>query len=115
MILRIARELVFFLLLVFVVGVAVSFCIGCKPKPQPIAPEDIPAAIVNCGEACETMARLRCDGYDGSYGPDDVKGTSDDVGCVDVCVYFMKETGINLYPNCVGAAVDCLDVEDCFQ
>lgn len=91
------------------------------PEPPP-APDPVPERPRTvCRQACDNMALLRCKGWEGAAGKDEVMGTPDDVPCAQVCTDYevaaasLQTPAISLHPACVAAAGSCADAVACFQ
>lgn len=89
------------------------------PAHEPAEPATRPVARSSCEAACTNAARLGCEGWDGSPGSDERRGTGDDVPCPEVCRNLegaAKELpGVSLHPECVRAAESCAAVSRCFD
>jgi hypothetical protein len=66
-----------------------------------------------CERACDNLRNMGCDGSEGSPGPDEEFGNSDDVACEDVCERIMDEGDFSIEPECVAKAKSCEEVEEC--
>lgn len=84
-------------------------CGGVSP-PNPHVPNEDDAAA-QCADICVHMAELRCDGWQGNAGPDEVTGTSDDATCELACVDI--QTIVALDARCLTSAPSCQAVNAC--
>lgn len=90
-----------------------SGCVFPEPGPPVVTPASGESG--DCFEACANLARLGCDGAEGSPGVDDVYGTADDVPCTAVCEDITADPAVTLNERCTAAAIDCDAVERCFE
>jgi hypothetical protein len=62
------------------------------------------------------MAEMKCPGWEGSPGPDEVFGTEDDIPCVEVCIGIVEaDPTTTLFPLCTAKAESCDEVDECFD
>jgi len=117
------RENIFMVLLsvaavlfAIVIFLTATGCAGALDPYEPGPPRVRDAGGADlCQAACDSLARLKCDGWDGSPGKDEVFGTKDDVSCTFVCVDIMDESTANLYTACTAQAESCDEIDDCFD
>jgi len=106
--------LILFALVVF----SANLFSGCRllyPEPDPPSVTPANGGSGDCRAACDNLARLGCDGAEGSPGPDDVYGTADDVPCTAVCEDITTDDTVTLYQRCTAAALSCEAVDRCFE
>ena len=108
-----------FLALVLVGAMAVECaaglagCAGAKPVPDNGSVDNDADA---CAAACANLERLRCPGWRGSLGKDEIHGTEDDVPCEQVCRDVVEASvASTLHQKCTAAADSCAAVERCFE
>ena len=114
---KILEQLISFIfaaIIMFLLLCAFSYTVyGCKPLP-PDDPTDVDAGIVyTCETACARVITLRCDGWNGSAGPDNIYGSEDDLSCLDVCSELIKDFDLHL--PCISESLTCLEVNTCFE
>lgn len=68
-----------------------------------------------CEGACSNLERLRCGGWDGSPGIDDIWGTEDDIGCVEICDDLNQDPFFEMKMECTTKALTCNQVDDCWS
>lgn len=107
-------KLLFCLLVLYPFAVfLVWYAVGCIPLP--VRPDD-PSTPDDCEAMCVNLERLRCPGWRGSPGTDEIFGTADDIPCADVCRRVVTAgLGVSLYQRCVAKARDCAVVARCFD
>jgi hypothetical protein len=94
------------------VWAAVVLTVGCTPIPPNPPPR--PSAADVCDAFCELATSLRCDGFQGSPGYDEIPGNADDVPCPRVCRDTL--TRGRLYTGdrtCLDTATTCDAAESC--
>lgn len=88
--------------------------VGCVHGPiEPTAPVEPPQAREACEAFCDLYARLQCDDTGDSPGADEVSGTADDVGCVQVCRDSVTALQSPAMRECLDTATTCGLAETC--
>lgn len=85
--------------------------VGCPP-PGPVAPVQPPPGAP-CERFCALLERDKCPGWNGSGGQDEVRGNSDDVPCVQVCVDTQTRGGYVADAACMDRTESCEVAEQC--
>lgn len=85
---------------ILIASLLLASCLPITP------PTPIPGA--GCVEACETMERLQCVGFEGSTAPDGTRAS-----CADACRQLEAEGVVSLNTECVAGAESCAQVEAC--
>jgi hypothetical protein len=98
------RFLLIFLCLLFM---------GLKCGEEPNPPDDDVDA--SCTTACSNLEELKCPGWNGSPGPDDVVGNDDDLSCEEACEIILEDPSANLFTSCTTSAETCDAVDRCFS
>lgn len=78
--------------------------------PGPPVPSDADA-VEQCDAICDRLELLRCEGWQGNAGPDELAGTDDDATCERACVDVQAVVALNA--GCIVAAGSCEAVDDC--
>lgn len=83
-------------------------------EPTPDAPTDPASVLAQCELACNRLAELGCEGWQGSPGYDGEYETEDDVPCVQVCTDFEINPESELNSGCIAVAPSCPAMEKCY-
>ena len=92
------------------------FILGCTINPIPVTPDPIDDKPEACEAACQNLASMKCPGWKGSPGEDEIFGTADDVSCTKTCTEIVNsDPTVTLHQECVAKAGSCLSADQCFE
>lgn len=88
----------------------------CVPKAavqnMPKNPDNV---FNSCQAACTNMRVMKCDGWQGSPGEDEIFGTEDDVPCYEACTIMEMNPEADLEPDCIAFSESCNEVKKCYD
>jgi hypothetical protein len=117
---RVKGTIIFFVFWVslIIMWLLIEGCVHLDPIPDDPKPDDPPpvATEEDCKAACDNLKQMKCPGWDGTPGKDEIQGTADDVPCWKACINIMSVGHpADLKLPCTIKATSCEEVESCFD